>query len=89
MYNNNCVCPFCRKYFTPDHYIVCQINHNTASLRHNNVVKAIANLISENKKCKVVCVAENNQESSGLKPDLECGKRHLIDENIICIPRGK
>jgi len=31
-------------------------------------------------------VAENNQESSGLKPDLEClidGKRHLIDVSFV------
>ena len=48
------------------------MNKESANLRHNRIVTAIATLMSEHKKCKVVCVAEDNKETNGTKPDLEC-----------------
>ena len=41
------------------------------NIRHNNIVKAIANQIDEDKKPKVVCVAEKNMGNMRDKPDLE------------------
>lgn len=71
---------------TPDHCIVCNINHNSANRRHDNVVKAFQGLVGESKKCKVVCLNEGNEEKNRLKPDLECyiaNKRCLIDVSFV------
>lgn len=56
------------------------------NLRHNNIVIAIAKQIDEGKKCKVVCVDENNMFGVRDKPDLEFyyeNDRYLIDVTFV------
>ena len=65
------ICPFCGTEFKPDHYVTCKMTGQQRNIRHNNIVVAIAKQINEDKKAKVVCVAENNMGDSRDKPDLE------------------
>lgn len=67
---------------THDHILLCPLNANIRTQRHNEVVKFIQQHINDERLPKVKSAVEG--EYGGLKPDLECviqEKLHLLDVN--------
>jgi len=70
-----------------DHILTCRLTNQVRNIRHDNIVRQVAQLIDDERKVKVVCVQENNMYGSRAKPDLELnidGERYLLDVSWVC-----